>query len=164
MDNNGYYYYEDKSNVPYNRNRRPPKNNGAFFAMVIVGALLISVLSAVISSVIAEQKLNRDTPSNVIIYRSDDEHPLSSEITGQPLSVSQIVNVAKHSVVEIKTETTVYGGFYDNYVASGAGSGVIISENGYIVTNLHVIDQADNISVTLADGNTCTASVRGTDE
>lgn len=164
MDNNGYYYYEDKSNVPYNRNRRPPKNNGAFFAMVIVGALLISVLSAVISSVIAEQKLNRDTPSNVIIYRSDDEHPLSNEITGQPLSVSQIVNVAKHSVVEIKTETTVYGGFYDNYVASGAGSGVIISENGYIVTNLHVIDQADNISVTLADGNTCTASVRGTDE
>lgn len=167
MDNNGFYYYEDRSNVPYNRNRRPPKNNGALFAMIIVGALLISVLSAVISTVITGQKLEdaRTPVQNVIIYKSENEHPMTDGINaGEPLMISQIVNLAKHSVVEIKTETTVYGGFYGNYVSSGAGSGVIISENGHIITNLHVIDNADNISVTLADGTQCTAQVCGVDE
>lgn len=165
MDNKGYFYYEDRSNIPYNRNRRP-KNSGAVIALIIVGALLISVLSAVISSIVAAQKVDSGgKPQNVVVYKSPNEHPLSNQInTGKPLSISQVVNVAKHSVVEIKTETTVYGGYYGNYVASGAGSGVIISENGYIVTNYHVIMNADNISVTLADGVSCAASIQGLDE
>lgn len=163
MDNKGYYY-EDRSNVPYNRNRTP-KGNGAAFAMIIVGALLVCVLSAVISSVVTGRKLNEQKSANVIIYKSDDEHPLAGQPTdGESLSVSQVFGKAKHSVVEIKTETTVYGGFYGNYVASGAGSGVIISQNGYVITNLHVIDEADNISVTLADGSSCGAYVHGVDE
>lgn len=165
MDNKGYYYYEDRSNIPYNRNRRP-KNSGAVIALIVVGALLISVLSAVISSIVASQKADGNSKlQNVVIYKSTNEHPLSNQINmGKPLSVSQVVDVAKHSVVEIKTETTVYGGLYGNYVKSGAGSGVIISENGHIVTNHHVIINADNISVTLADGVSCAASVQGVDE
>ena len=45
----------------------------------------------------------------------------------------------------------------------GFGSGVIVSENGYIVTNYHVISDADEIEVTLNDQRTYVAEVEGTD-
>lgn len=45
----------------------------------------------------------------------------------------------------------------------GSGSGVIISKEGYIVTNNHVIDNADDIEVTLHDNRTYKASIVGTD-
>jgi serine protease Do len=48
-------------------------------------------------------------------------------------------------------------------VQMGSGSGVIISTNGYIVTNNHVIDQADEIEVTLHDNETYKAKVIGSD-
>lgn len=44
-----------------------------------------------------------------------------------------------------------------------SGSGVIISENGYIVTNNHVVENADELTVTLANKKTYTAKVIGTD-
>src|SRR5262249_20833401 len=46
----------------------------------------------------------------------------------------------------------------------GLGSGVITSSDGYILTNHHVIDGADSISVDLADGRTLTAKVIGSDK
>jgi Do/DeqQ family serine protease len=49
------------------------------------------------------------------------------------------------------------------YQQVGTGSGVIISSNGYIVTNNHVVDQADEIEVTLHNNDTYKAKVIGTD-
>lgn len=49
-------------------------------------------------------------------------------------------------------------------VQSGVGSGVIISEDGYIVTNNHVIEDADKLEVLLNDNSTYEARVVGTDE
>ena len=49
-------------------------------------------------------------------------------------------------------------------VQSGLGSGVILSEDGYIVTNNHVIDGADSLEVLLNDNSTYEARVIGTDE
>jgi serine protease DegQ len=46
---------------------------------------------------------------------------------------------------------------------SGLGSGVIVSANGYILTNFHVVDAADDIQVSLNDGRTFKAKVIGTD-
>ena len=48
-------------------------------------------------------------------------------------------------------------------IEEGSGSGVVISKNGYIVTNNHVIDQADDIEVTLHNNETYKAKVIGTD-
>lgn len=72
-------------------------------------------------------------------------------------------NVAQ-TVVEISTETVVSGGWLGNYVTSGAGSGVIISTDGYIVTNHHVIAGADTITVRLNDGDSYEAVLIGSDE
>ena len=43
----------------------------------------------------------------------------------------------------------------------GQGSGVIINENGLILTNAHVVERVDNVSVTLADGSICDGEVLG---
>lgn len=51
----------------------------------------------------------------------------------------------------------------DRPMRQGSGSGVIISSDGYIVTNNHVIDDADEVSVTLNDGRTFDAEVIGVD-
>jgi serine protease DegQ len=51
----------------------------------------------------------------------------------------------------------------DQTPASNLGSGVIVSSEGYILTNQHVVDGADQIEVSLADGRTSTAKVIGVD-
>ena len=45
----------------------------------------------------------------------------------------------------------------------GQGSGVIINENGLVLTNAHVVERVDDVSVTLADGYICDGKVLGTD-
>ena len=68
------------------------------------------------------------------------------------MSVKDIANEAMESVVEIKTESVSTNEFFQQAVQSGAGSGVILSKDGYIVTNNHVIDGASKIKVTTKDG------------
>ena len=45
----------------------------------------------------------------------------------------------------------------------GQGSGVIIDKNGLVLTNAHVVERVDNVSVTLADGTNCDGKVLGRD-
>lgn len=57
-----------------------------------------------------------------------------------------------------------FGGFpQQEYKERGLGSGVIISDDGFILTNEHVVGDADKLSVTLADGREFTAEIKGTD-
>ncbi len=79
------------------------------------------------------------------------------------LSVSAIADITQPSVVEITTEVVSYGQFNQSYVGSGAGSGVIITQDGYIVTNHHVIDGASSITVTTINGEQYSAELIGSD-
>lgn len=88
----------------------------------------------------------------------------AAENSKQPTSVEEVVAKVKDSVVEITTESTSYSSFYGQYVTQGAGSGVIISSDGYIVTNNHVIEDATNITVKTTDGTTYEGKVIGADE
>ena len=92
---------------------------------------------------------------------------------GELPSFTEVAQNAVHSVVHVNTEYEL-GGYYDplaemfgrkspNQKARGAGSGVIIGSDGYIVTNNHVIESADNIYVTTNTNKTYTATVIGTD-
>ena len=75
------------------------------------------------------------------------------------LSTAQIVELVADSVVEIKSETSGY-----NVISESSGSGVIFTADGYIVTNQHVIDGADKITVTLRSGSTYNATIIGANE
>ncbi|MEA4890665.1 MAG: trypsin-like peptidase domain-containing protein [Clostridiaceae bacterium] len=79
------------------------------------------------------------------------------------LSVTEIAAIASPSVVEITTEVMVSGQRMQQYIAEGAGSGVIISADGLIITNNHVIEDANSIKVRLTDGTTYDATLVGTD-
>ncbi|MFV0382228.1 MAG: S1C family serine protease [Breznakia sp.] len=78
--------------------------------------------------------------------------------------VSTVAEKASETVVEIKTESVQRGRYMQDYVSEGAGSGVIISETGYIITNYHVIDGARRAEVTLKNGNEYDAEYIGGDE
>ena len=56
-----------------------------------------------------------------------------------------------------------FGGDGRNQAQTGLGSGVLVSSDGYLLTNQHVIDGADDIEVTLSDGRSASAKVVGTD-
>ncbi|MBR5253370.1 MAG: trypsin-like peptidase domain-containing protein, partial [Clostridia bacterium] len=106
-----------------------------------------------------------DTP--VVIYRDVEDIQTSTGNDGEELDYAQVAAIVKDSVVEITTEYNVQSVWY-NYVTQGAGSGVIISENGYIITNAHVItgdsgEVADNIIVRLTNTHVYNASVVGYD-
>ena len=78
-------------------------------------------------------------------------------------SISEVYYAVADSVVEITTETVQMSG-WGQYVASGAGSGVIIDKSGLIVTNYHVIEDAKTVTVRLTDGTEYGATLVGTDE
>lgn len=71
--------------------------------------------------------------------------------------VSAMVKKAIPSVVGIEAES------YSGYLTSRTGSGIILTENGYIITNSHVISGCDSINVTLNNGESYTAFVIGDD-
>jgi serine protease Do len=67
------------------------------------------------------------------------------------------------AVVSIVVETVSYNWFWQAVPQTGAGSGIIISSDGYIVTNNHVVEDANKVTVTLSDGRTFDATIVGTD-
>ena len=79
------------------------------------------------------------------------------------LSIPEIASLTSNSVVEIYTETVTNGGRMGQFISEGAGSGVVISSNGYIVTNNHVIDGAGKITVLLKNGIEYDATLIGRD-
>ena len=120
----------------------------------------------------------QDSNSEVILKR--DAQPVAR---GQleSTSFSDVVKRVSPSVVKITTQVSGrkialapngFPGFDGGRGApemrpiprGGLGSGVIISQNGYIATNNHVVDGADSVIVTLTDGREFTAKVIGRDE
>lgn len=117
-----------------------------------------------------------DTDGNVIsenqktavFYKSVDNIATSTAANGGDLTMAQVSALVSDTVVEITTEFVNTSGWFQ-YVSSGAGSGVILSEDGYIITNNHVIcgedssTPADTITVRLTDGTEYDAKLVGTD-
>ena len=68
------------------------------------------------------------------------------------------------SIVNIASVRMLHDQLFRVFPVEGVGSGVIIDEKGYILTNNHVIDDADRLKVTLADGRVLKGRVAGSDE
>ncbi len=121
---------------------------------------------------------------NTVEIRQASQPNLQTVSSGQvrgPVSYSDAVNVASPAVVNIYTRTLVqqrspllddpfFRNFYDRRslpqrqrIESSLGSGVILSPQGYIATNNHVIAGADSIVVALKDGREFTATLVGSD-
>jgi len=75
----------------------------------------------------------------------------------------EIYDRTNKAVVYITTVTMQYTWFYEAVPQEGTGSGVIIDQQGHVLTNYHVVKGADKISITLADGMEVDGRVSGTD-
>jgi serine protease Do len=78
--------------------------------------------------------------------------------------MTAVVEMVKPSVVAIDVSATSYDIFNRPYTQEGAGSGWILDSDGLIVTNHHVIEDAENITVTLDDGRVFNAETVASDE
>ncbi len=77
-------------------------------------------------------------------------------------SISELVNRIEPAVASISVEAVRRGMFFD-FSDEGAGTGIVIRDDGYIVTNFHVVQGANEIRVSLHNGNTYAAKVVGSD-
>ena len=160
--------------------QKPKKIKGRTFSMGAIAMLLIACVLLSFGAGFGGAYLSLYLSGNrgagnatiggsdaLVLYKSamvtDAE---GNEITTD-MTVPAVEEIVSDSVVEISTEIMSSYGPYQ-YVSEGAGSGVIISENGYIITNNHVItgnssSVADTITVRLKNTTEYEAKVIGTD-
>ena len=143
--------------------RQPPKAglNKKLAAVVCAAAILLGGLAGYGGAVLAGRG-DAGVGAPPVLYR--DVETVRLEAIS---SYSQVAAMVENSVVEIVTQFQVVSSFFQ-YVTGGAGSGVILSEDGYIVTNTHVIVDdggkvVSDITVTLKNGEKYPATVIGAD-
>ena len=95
--------------------------------------------------------------------KMESNTPAIPAAVSEAMTVSQIVDAVSESVVEINTNVETTNFFMQQVTAQAAGSGVIIQENGYIVTNCHVVEGASDITVRLKNGESYPAKLIGSD-
>lgn len=168
-------YQTTGMNLPPEGEAKPPKKEnrwarraGAAVALVAVcagagfgGGYLGGVAARSASSpVVYEQPKEGDSTTTGSVGNDTGS---TNGLSADALSISQIASIVSPSVVEVTTETISTNPFFPQYVQDGAGSGVIISEDGYIITNAHVISGASQIKVRTSDKTEYEAELIGSD-
>ena len=137
---------------------------GARSAVALVLAAVMGFAGGYVGSQMNGSKvvIQQVAPSST---SSSDSGSASAVNTASGMTTAQVSEMVSPSVVVITTEQVVYSQwswYGQNQVESGAGSGVIISSDGYILTCAHVVDGASNITVTINDKD-YTATLVGED-
>ena len=113
-------------------------------------ATFASLLAVALSGTALYYAYNRPTTS---IFHSSNSAS-NNAATFAEGSISEIANSVSKSVVSIITNTSTTGSFFTSQVSQAAGTGFILSSDGYIATNKHVVANATKIGVILDDGST----------
>ena len=129
---------------------------GALVFCMILTMIISSVLGAFLGSAFTKGSSDNGSRND-----SDLSQLSLSDGAGDSMTIADIVKKNENAVVEILVSGTSQDFFGQMQVTEGAGSGVIINENGYIVTNYHVIQGANKVQVTLHNGETYPATIVG---
>lgn len=140
--------------------------------------LFVALLSGIFSVFIYQKLVNPNTVT-VVENKTPTNNSVLTNLNikdGSLTNFEYAAEISTNAVVHIKTESVyqqqidpLYEFFYGRsfkqqpQVLQGAGSGVILSDDGYIVTNNHVIDRTSTINVTLNNKKTYKAELIGTD-
>ncbi len=177
-NNYGYSAPQPPFEAPKTKENKKVKGrtfSGGAIAILLVACILLSFGAGLGGAYLSLYLSSNGEVGNAVIGGNDDliiyKSAMVTDADGNEittnLTVSGVADIVSDSVVEISTEVmSSYGPF--QYVSDGAGSGVIISENGYIITNNHVITGesnavADTITVRLKNTTEYEAKVIGTD-
>ncbi|MFP4483753.1 MAG: S1C family serine protease [Spirochaetota bacterium] len=105
-----------------------------------------------------QYQTNEYVPENVVPVVSD------ARFTDDEMENIRVYEQRNRGVVNITTETVAYNWFLEPVPQEGnSGSGSIIDQRGYVLTNYHVVQEAFKVFVTLADGEQIEGEVIGTD-
>lgn len=164
--------YPTAQTQPEQRHSRERKKSGGLskggIALLLVVCVLISGLAgfggSMIASKINQPQYESTASDTMVIHKVNTEIVSGTESALVEKSTAEITAEVADTVVEVTTEVMQTSSYYGQYIATGAGSGVIISEDGYILTNNHVIENATSITVTTRGGDSYEATLVGTDD
>jgi S1-C subfamily serine protease len=128
----------------------PPRRTRPTARAALVGGISGALLAAVTAVGVVRLTDNDTTPKAAVVT--------ASALATGGFDVQSVLSKVGNAVVAV--EVTQQGRFG---TASAAGSGFIISNDGYVLTNNHVVDGASAITVTFSDGTSENATVVGTD-
>lgn len=151
--------YEDTPDKPHKQKKKMSRN--AKIALLVCISIILSGAFGFTGAAIYNGINGGSSGGGNSISRTDGY--TLEDATGSSLTVSEIVEKSANSVVEIVTESVATDSWMMQYITEGAGSGVIIDSDGYIMTNNHVISGARKITVTLRNGDEYEAKLVGTD-
>ena len=155
----------------------------AIVSGILTSAILITVFVSCVKKNSNEEQVNNQTEEeaavNVVSQTKEDSGDIfefqqnpsnvvpvsnSSDYTQDEQQNINVYNQCNEAVVNINTQVVAYDWFLEPYVQDGgSGSGSIIDKRGYILTNVHVIQDATKIYVSLYDGTQYEAKVVGQD-
>ncbi len=135
------------------------RRRGRGMGPVLVAAVLSAVLASAGTAAIVEQVV----PTTTIVENAPTASTTSTSAgstTVQTADLTSIVSDARQSVVTITADGTAVSRFSPFGVpTSGIGSGIIISSDGYILTNRHVVENSQSLTVELYDGRQLPATL-----
>ncbi|MDR1581998.1 MAG: trypsin-like peptidase domain-containing protein [Prevotellaceae bacterium] len=147
----------------------------------IILLVFASLIGGLVSALVINKTQKQPPTINLVAPRQMPVSAVAFSSAGEPVNFSEAAEHAVPAVVHVKvtgeTQRRFSGGSneffdfffgnpeqrYQEYTPKGAGSGVIISDDGYIITNNHVIEKASEITIVLNDKTTLAASVVGKD-
>ena len=152
---------KDNNNDTYNFQEphvKTKKKRG--FNKTIAGVIVCTLCSGFIGSGVTYLALK----DNLTQTKTINVNPSKFDTKSEALSATEAYNKVAPAAVVVSTKSVTQGYFMHTQEVEGSGSGFIINEEGYILTNYHVIQGAQEISVTLSNDVTTTAQVVNYDE
>ena len=160
MDKKDYYTYSYRKEPVTETREEVKKDNNVTKKTLVISLIICFLVTTIVSTAITFFVL---TKSNSLTKRINTSHYDIVKATGAELSIQEISLKNENSVVAITTESITTDSWFGQFIKSGAGSGVVYSSDGYILTNNHVIAGATKVKVTLHDGTEYSAHVVAAD-
>lgn len=152
---------KDNNNDTYNFQEphvKTKKKRG--FNKTIAGVIVCTLCSGFIGSGVTYLALK----DNLTQTKTININPAKFDTESEALSATEAYNKVAPAAVVVSTKSVTQGYFMHTQEVEGIGSGFIINQEGYILTNYHVVKGAQEISVTLSNDVTTTAQVVNYDE
>jgi len=118
--------------------------------LVVAGAALVLSVGSMAMSVFV---LLDDRGGTTVVSGSADGYYAGGSLEFEETTIATVAERVSPAVVSILTETQVRSYFGQDRTTSGAGTGMIVSSDGYVLTNGHVVDGADRVAVVTDAGD-----------